>query len=117
VTDFEQVRTVREHCLRQAFQAFRMNATPTQRAEIEAFRHEQAGWLDDYALFAALKQQALGRPWTQWNPDLVMRKSAALQHLPSELAGAMDEEAFIQFQFSDAVAATSGVLPFARNPP
>jgi 4-alpha-glucanotransferase len=99
VTDFEQVRPFREHCLRQAFHAFRKGAAPVQRAEFDAFRHEQAGWLDDYALFAALKRQYQGRPWTQWGPDLIVRKSAALQISARELAAAVDEEAFVQFQF------------------
>src|SRR5438552_6453383 len=43
--DFERVQPFRERCLAQAFQAFQKNASSAQRAELDAFRHDQAWWL------------------------------------------------------------------------
>ena len=97
--DFEQVRLFREHCLTQAHRAFRKNARSGERAGFDEFRHEQAWWLDDYALFAALKRKHGGLPWTEWGPALVARQSSALAARAAELETEIDEEAFIQFQF------------------
>ncbi len=97
--DFEQVRPYRVNCLTQAFRAFQKNAKSAQRAEFDDFRHEQAGWLEDYALFAALKKEHGGLPWTEWHPDLVARKTAALRSRAAKLAREIDEEAFVQFHF------------------
>ncbi|MGE5195355.1 MAG: 4-alpha-glucanotransferase [Deltaproteobacteria bacterium] len=97
--DFEKVRPFREHCLTQAYHAFRKNATSEQRDAFDDFRHEQSWWLDDYALFAALKREHRGLPWTQWHPDLVARKTGALQARAAKLMTDIDEEAFAQFQY------------------
>lgn len=38
-----------------------------------AFRAENAVWLDNYALFAALKDHFGGKPWTEWEPGAAER--------------------------------------------
>jgi 4-alpha-glucanotransferase len=97
--DFEQVRPFREHCLEQAHRTFQKGATSQERAAFDDFRHAQAWWLDDYALFAALKKKHAGRPWTEWGPDLVSRRPSALKARAAELGAWIDEEAFVQYQF------------------
>jgi 4-alpha-glucanotransferase len=97
--DFGQVRPFREQCLTRANRAFRKNAKSPERAEFDEFRHEQAWWLDDYALFAALKKTHGGLPWTEWGSALVERQTSALAARVAELKAEIDEEAFIQFQF------------------
>jgi len=99
MVDFEQVRPFREHCLTEACRTFRNQASSCQRAEFDAFRHEQAWWLDDYSLFAALKRVYHGQPWTNWSSELVRRSPAALQSRRSDLAAEIEQETFIQFQF------------------
>lgn len=44
-------------------------------ADLAAFCQEQAWWLDDYALFMALKREAGGAAWSQW-PDELRRRDA-----------------------------------------
>lgn len=97
--DFEHVGPFRHACLARAFDEFRGSASSAQRAEFDAFRHEQADWLDDYALFSALKGAHHGRPWTEWGAALVKRDPKAIQVRSQALADAIDREAFIQFQF------------------
>ena len=97
--DFEQVGPFREHLLSQAYDTFRRNAAAVQKSAFDAFRREQAWWLDDYALFAALKKAQGGVAWTQWSAAYATRTSPVLKSPHMALATAVDFEAFIQFQF------------------
>jgi len=97
--DFERVRAFRERCLTLAHARFLEKATSAERAALEAFRRTEAWWLEDYALFAALKLAHGMRPWTEWEPDLVKRQPAALQKWSARLADAFEREIFVQFQF------------------
>ncbi|MBR5896212.1 MAG: 4-alpha-glucanotransferase, partial [Lachnospiraceae bacterium] len=44
----------------------------------KTFCRENAFWLDDYALFMALKDERNGRPWTEWEKDLKLRKASVI---------------------------------------
>ena len=55
-------------------------------------------WLEDYALFAVLKYQLDGLPWTQWPAPLRDREPEAIKEVIDELYGSMGkwmEEQFI----------------------
>ena len=55
-------------------------------------------WLEDYALFAVLKYQLDGLPWTQWPAPLRDREPGAIKKVIDELYGSMNkwmEEQFI----------------------
>lgn len=97
--DFEKVGPCRENLLSQAYGNFCQSASPVQKAAFDAFRHEQSWWLDDYALFAALKKAHALVAWTEWSTPFVTRTSPALKAPHTALAKAVDFEAFIQFQF------------------
>ncbi len=89
--DFGRVIPYKTELLERAFANFQAGAAPEQRAALERFCHEQAAWLDDYALFMALKKFHGLRPWTEWETDLKRRQPAALararQELAEEIAG------------------------------
>ena len=55
---------------------------------IRVFRSSSrhSGWLDDYALFVAVKEANGGKPWYEWEPELVARKPAALARWRDKLA-------------------------------
>lgn len=72
---------------------------PHLRAEFDAFRHEQADWLDDFALFMALKDAHAGAAWTEWESELVTRRPRALARARGALAQAVERHAFCQFLF------------------
>ncbi len=97
--DFEQVTPFREQLLAQAFERFCQSASPAQNAEFETFRHDQSIWLEDYALFAALKKAHAGEAWTNWSPPFVTRTSPVIKAPHAALARAIEFEAFVQFQF------------------
>ena len=65
-------------------------STEERAADFAAFRREQAGWLDDYALFEALAASAAGRPWWQWPPRLRDRDASGLALARERLSPAIE---------------------------
>jgi 4-alpha-glucanotransferase len=69
------------------------------RKEYTSFRKAQAHWLEDYALFMALKDEHRGAVWNTWAPDLAARAPKALRAARERLAGPVDSQRFRQFLF------------------
>jgi 4-alpha-glucanotransferase len=67
--------------------------------EFAGFREQQAHWLDDLALFLALKHEQGGRSWFEWPEDLLLRRPPALAQARQRLQSAIDCERFGQFLF------------------
>lgn len=55
-------------------------------AELACFCEREASWLDDYALFMALKDRHRGAPWHTWSDGLRLRRANALARTREELA-------------------------------
>lgn len=85
--------------LYRAFEKFTARAGAAAKAEFNAWCAVNRGWLDDFALFMALKNAHGGRPWVEWEPELVRRDPAALIAANGEHAGAIASLKFIQWQF------------------
>ncbi|MEW5855522.1 MAG: 4-alpha-glucanotransferase [Myxococcota bacterium] len=96
--DFAAVGEHRKAVYARAYEKFR--AGKALKAELEAFRHRSASWLEDYALFAALHRHFHDVVWPEWEPDLVARKKAALETWRSKLSAEVEQEAFLQFIFA-----------------
>lgn len=83
--------------LRNAYERFEDEG---RRRDFEAFRNENAAWLDDYALFMALKLAHGGEAvWSRWQPEIVRREPEALERWKRELAEEIEALAFAQFLF------------------
>lgn len=91
--------------LARAARVFAARATPAQRAELDAFRAREAGWLEDWALFAALKDAHGGAPWPRWPAPLARRDLAALEDARRLHAEAIHAEVFAQHAFARQWAA------------
>jgi 4-alpha-glucanotransferase len=85
--------------LDRAYSSFTRSALAPLRLEYERFRSEQSGWLDDYALFMALKEYHGGAPWTTWNPSLRDRQPEALAEARRNLDSSVQRQIFRQFVF------------------
>jgi 4-alpha-glucanotransferase len=83
--------------------------------EFEAFCRSEAGWLDDYGLYAVLRRQFNTGAWTAWPEPLRRRQPKALAEASAEHSRAMAQERVLQFAFSRqwddlrAAAARSGI--------
>ncbi len=65
----------------------------------ETFCHEQISWLDDYALFVAIKASEGGGMWSEWPSPLRNRQAAALARAAQEHAERIEREKFVQYLF------------------
>ncbi len=77
----------------------RMSSDPDLLAELDAFREAEAGWLDDYTLFRAIKRAHGERPWTDWPVPLRDRQPQALHEARHRLAADTRTFAFRQWWF------------------
>ena len=72
----------RSKCILIAFNTFRRLSEEQENDEecrkFKQFIKEQAFWLDDYALYCALKQENLNKSWIDWPEPLKKRKKKAL---------------------------------------
>src|SRR6266850_8448371 len=95
--DFDVVARFKYPLLETAWKNFRAGARPDLRRELEHFVEEHAHWLDDYALFRALKARYDGASYLDWPDDLMRRVPAALDQARRDLAGQVDRVRFVQF--------------------
>ena len=75
---FEAVVPWRLARLERAATQFAVRASDDDRAAFATFCAGESEWLDDYALFMALADQAPGRDWCDWPEVLAQREPGAL---------------------------------------
>jgi len=96
--DFAAARAFRTERLRRAFARFEARGDAAG-AEFVEFNARHADWLEDWALFAALKDAHRGEPWWLWEPEVRARRDEALSAARGRLEGELRFQRFLQFQF------------------
>jgi 4-alpha-glucanotransferase len=71
-----------------------------QWREFEEFCRVQAGWLNDYALFAELRREFRTAAWGMWPEPLRRREPEALAHAAARHKGALAQVKALQFAFA-----------------
>src|SRR4026208_1479249 len=97
--DFEVVHKHKDSILRQAFTSFGQTSGSELRNDFAKFCVQHAAWLDDYALFRALKNEHGGVAWNEWDPALVRRDARALETAREKLEEQIEAQKFYQFLF------------------
>jgi 4-alpha-glucanotransferase len=97
--DFDAIRSAKTLLLDQAFERFRHDGTSSLAPDFEAFCTRMRWWLDDFALFRAIKTAQGEREWTAWDTGLARRDTAALDKARAELAHEITRHKFFQFLF------------------
>ncbi len=93
--DYEQQRFNRNILLMMAYERSNFLKDPTY----QVFAEENRYWLDDYALFIALKQYFDGASWYAWPDDILMRKDSAMSFYRQELRFEIEFQRYLQFRF------------------
>jgi 4-alpha-glucanotransferase len=102
--DYGAVIAFKMPLLEKAAQHF-THATADRRAAYETFNVENAGWLDDYAFFMALKEHFSEMPasraiWYDWDEDLALRRPEALARWKKQVADRIAVHKVLQFWFN-----------------
>jgi 4-alpha-glucanotransferase len=97
IVDYDAVMPIKRRLLEAAWVNFSGGARADLRPVFEEFRNAEAHWLEDYALFVALKARFDGAYYLEWPAHLVRREPAALDRARRELADRIGQACFGQF--------------------
>ncbi len=95
--DYPAAITFKRRLLEKAWNRFQTAGGSELHAGFERFCHEQAHWLEDYALFRVLKEKHNGACYVNWPADLVRREPAALDRARREVTNEIQQVCFAQF--------------------
>ncbi len=97
--DFGAVIEWKNALLEKAYQRFRLTTSVNLRGSFESFTQVVAEWLDDYALFRAIKKTQDQKSWQQWDEELKLRDEAAILRAHEDLLDEVQAQKFYQFLF------------------
>lgn len=97
--DYGSVISWKTALLHRAFASFEKNSSGDLHQEFQVFSEENRSWLDDYALFMAIKESQDLRSWTEWPLDLKMKEETAILNAKENLCSSIKKQRFNQFLF------------------
>ena len=89
----------RDACLQVCLNGFQRLAGDDERAAYQKFSADHASWLQDYALYQAIRIDQHGASWTDWPAPLRDRDVLALEEAGRRLAAMVERVRFEQFLF------------------
>ena len=96
----ENAAAYRIERLAQAHKTFMQRAGKSEHQTFEAFINREAHWLEDYALYRALRREFSGQAWCQWPGPLREREPDALATARVRLIDELELVCFEQFVFA-----------------
>jgi 4-alpha-glucanotransferase len=120
--DYARITPFKSKLLRTAWVTFQKGGAGNLRSEFEAYCTAEAAWLDDYALFVAVRESLGGAQMVDWPADVLRRNPVALAELEKALASEILLHKFGQFLFDrqwgalKAFAAARGVRVIGDTP-
>ena len=67
--------------------------------DYNAFLEKHANWVENYALFMALKAENNGKPWQEWDEDIRLAKPQAIVEAKERLSYKIGYYIFLQYEF------------------
>jgi 4-alpha-glucanotransferase len=95
--DYDGVVSFKFRLMEAAWKRFKGSGSSKLGTAYEQFCHEQKHWLEDYAVFRALKEKFGNVHYLEWPAEMVNRESAALERSRRELADEIGLISFAQF--------------------
>jgi 4-alpha-glucanotransferase len=97
--DFERAIALKVPLLKKACENFKAKASSVQQKEFSAFCESKENWLEDYALFMALKDNFGGVSWNNWEPEIARREPESLEKWRQQLNAEIYYYKYVQFEF------------------
>ena len=97
--DFARVKPRKQALLDTAYERFAAGDSSVDVTAFEQFQANQSDWLDDYALYAALKDAHEGAPWMDWPAPLARHEADALENARAQHADTIRKHTFWQYLF------------------
>lgn len=105
---YEKIYNSRFDILRIAYNRFKAACAESKKTlakglplykQFDNFVKDNADWLEDYALFMALKSHFNNVSWGEWETDIKFRKPEAMSRYEEQLSDDIGYWKFIQFEF------------------
>lgn len=93
--NYSKLYDVRFKLLKKAFEASNIRSN----GDFVSFAEKNAFWLDDYALFMAVKNHFDSKAWSEWDTDIRVRRPEAVAKYKEMFAVEMDFYRFQQYYF------------------
>src|SRR5271165_3124201 len=97
--DFDSVRAHKLPLLRKAAENFLKSASGSAVKRYKTFCRRNHWWLEDYALFSALRERFGYEGWNTWPLKTARRNPETIAKLRKELHAQLEQERFLQFAF------------------
>lgn len=97
--DSDAVVPFKAALLRAAWENFHAGNVPKLRPLFEEYCHREQAWLDDYALFTAIRAELKEAPLSKWPAELVRREKQPLATWRAKLRDPIEMVQFGQFLF------------------
>lgn len=97
--NFDRMKRSKWPVLTRAAERLLAKRSGSLRNAFDSFCDANESWLNDYALFMALKMANKGRSWTEWPRQVVRRDKSALRVARAELGTRIEIERALQFLF------------------
>jgi 4-alpha-glucanotransferase len=97
--DYGPVIQFKNRVLRKSLAYFMQHASRSQVSDFWVFCERNAAWLDDFALFMALKDAHNGQVWNTWPRDIARHEPWALAQWRETLKGEAQVYQYLQYQF------------------
>ncbi|MFZ5351538.1 MAG: 4-alpha-glucanotransferase [Bacillota bacterium] len=94
--EFCKVKKYKEKLLKRAYEGFLKSDL---HEEYERFSGQNSFWLDDYALFMAVKEHFNNVAWNEWDADIAFRRPEAVEHYRKLLFRNIEYHKFLQYVF------------------
>ena len=95
--DYSRLYTERSRLLRLAYSRSDIG----HNEAFTAFCEKNKWWLDDFALFMAVKNRFEGKPWIEWAEDIRLRWQPAMDYYRRELYFEVEYHKYLQFKFDE----------------
>jgi len=97
--DFPAVIEHRRALWPRVLDRFENTAAARERDHFDRFCRDQASWLDDFALFMAVKDAQNQAAWTHWESDVARREREALARWTHQCAREIRQHKLVQYLF------------------
>ncbi|MBV9959524.1 MAG: 4-alpha-glucanotransferase [Acidobacteria bacterium] len=96
---YESVKKFKATLLHKAYENFARTGDAQLLMSFQEFCGRAALWLEDYALYRALKNAHGEQSWYDWEPELALREPQALERARAELREEINAQKFYQYLF------------------
>ncbi|MVN93099.1 malto-oligosyltrehalose synthase [Mucilaginibacter aquatilis] len=97
--DYNEASNIKSQLLAAAYRNYTEGNFNKLEKQYERFCKKEAYWLDDFALFIALKQNFNNEPWYEWPAEHRQRKATAIKRFSSLQEATINEIKWQQFIF------------------